>query len=83
MTTALPSEGKPVEAKTKAGTLSAAAIAGVVLTILSTIQSDQLISGLPDWVAVVIGVAVSAIGTYLAAYNAPHTPRPDLPTEKR
>lgn len=74
---------QPVEAKTKASTISATAIAGVILTILSTIEGDQLVEGLPDWVSVLIGMIIAALGTFAAGYNAPHTARPDLPQRKR
>jgi hypothetical protein len=65
----------PVEAKVKASTITAGTVAAVLLVILSAVQSSQIIHGVPDWVPVVIGAAVTALGTFTGGYQAPHTPR--------
>lgn len=74
---------RPTEAKVKASTVTAGSIAGLILVILSAVEGDQLIEGLPDWVPIVLGTAVTVLSTFAAGYRAPHTPRRDLPVNKR
>lgn len=71
------------EKKVVASTATAAGVVALLTTILSVIESDQLVEGCPDWVSVFIAVAISAGGTFLAGRSAPHTARRDLPVSQR
>lgn len=73
----------PVEKKVKASTISAGAIVALITLVLSVIENDQLVEGLPDWVSVLIATLISAGGTFAAGHQAPHTARRDLPASKR
>jgi uncharacterized membrane protein YccC len=74
---------QPVEKKVTASTVTAGGILALILAVLSVVENDQLVEGLPDWVSVLVGTIVAAGGTYLAGHQAPHTPRPDLPADQR
>lgn len=76
-------QDSPTEKKVTASTMSAGAIVALLTTVLSVVENDQLIEGLPDWVAVLIATLISAGGTYAAGYKAPHTARRDLPANQR
>ncbi len=74
----------PVESKVKwAGT---ATYLGTVLllALLDTVSADPtLLSPLPDWLEVPLVALVPTFVVLLAGIRAPHTPRPDLPMDKR
>lgn len=68
-----------VETKVKAATI-ASYLAGVAgLAVLQAVSADaNLISGLPDAVEVFVVPLVTTAITFLAAWTAKHTTRPDL-----
>ncbi|RSD26339.1 hypothetical protein [Amycolatopsis eburnea] len=67
---------QPVERKVKAGTLAATLTAGA-LSLLGLYVFHGVV---PDWVAVLVEMAVTGGLTFVAAYRARHTPRaPQLP----
>ena len=69
----------PVELKVKVA--AAATYVGVttLLYILIILSSDvELLSPLPDAIEPLFISAIPAAVTYLAAWQAKHTPRPDL-----
>ena len=73
----------PIEKKVKASTVSAGAIVALLTTVLSVVENDQLVEGLPDWVPVLLATLISAGTTFAAGRSAPHTARPDLPRAER
>lgn len=73
----------PTEKKVTAATFTATSVVGLLVAVLSLVEGDQLVEGLPDWVSVLVAMLISAGGTFLAGRSAPHTPRPDLPPEQR
>jgi hypothetical protein len=66
----------PVETKVQAGSLAAAA-AGAVLWVLQTYVFKG--GAVPDGVVSLVDVLVPAAFAAIAAYLAPHTPRPVQP----
>lgn len=65
-----------VETKVTIATFASLA-AGVLLAVLTAVQSDPtVIGGLPDTVQFLIIAALPPVLTFLGGYAAPHTPRP-------
>ena len=73
----------PIEKKVTASTFTAGGVAALLVAILATVENDQLVEGLPDWVAILIATLISAGTTFAAGRSAPHTARPDLPPDQR
>ena len=69
----------PIETKVTAATM-AAAVAGLVLWVLETYVFD---GSVPEAVGAVVALAVPAVLTFLAGYQAKHTPRRDLAARGR
>ncbi|WP_030670739.1 hypothetical protein [Streptomyces rimosus] len=66
----------PVEAKVKAATTSTF-VASLILAVLNAVSADStLLDPLPGWLQAVIVALVPTAVTYLAAWQARHTPRP-------
>jgi hypothetical protein len=66
-----------VEAKVIASTAAAAA-AGIGAAVLNDVQADHtLLGGTPAWVQALLLVVAPPLATFLAGYQAPHTPRSD------
>ncbi len=56
----------------------------LLLALLDTVSADPtLLSPLPDWLEVPLVALVPTLVVLLAGIRAPHTPRPDLPMDKR
>jgi hypothetical protein len=67
-----------VEAKVIASTAAAAAC-GAGVAVLNDIEADHTMLGsTPAWLQALVLVVAPPIVTYLAGYQAKHTPRPDL-----
>ena len=65
---------KPIETKTQAGAISAAA-SGVILWLLQTYVFK---GNMPQGIESLVYLIVPGVLAGAAAYLAPHTPRPDL-----
>ncbi|MEO3857705.1 hypothetical protein [Acrocarpospora sp. B8E8] len=75
---------RPVEAKVKAMTLTSYFVGVAGMAILQVVADDpSLISFLPDWVEAIVLPLVPTGLAALAGYKAKHTPRPDLPANRR
>lgn len=73
-----PSAAGPVEKKVKHATV-ASYVGGVALMgVLNGIGDANLIAGFPDWLEVFIAPMLPTAVTFVAAWVAKHTPRPDL-----
>jgi hypothetical protein len=67
-----------IEAKVIASTAAAAGF-GIGAAVLNEIEADHaLLGGTPAWAQALVLVVAPPIVTYLAGYQARHTPRPDL-----
>jgi hypothetical protein len=65
-----------IEAKVAASTAASAA-AGIGVAILNDIEADHsLLGGTPAWLQALLLVVVPPLVTFLAGYQARHTPRP-------
>lgn len=65
-----------IEAKVAASTAAAAGL-GIVAAVLNDVENDSsLIGGAPAWVQAVVLVVVPPLATFVAGYQAKHTPRP-------
>jgi hypothetical protein len=72
-------EKPPIETKVKAATAATYLGVAALLAVFGVISDNPLlISGLPDWVEALIIPLVPTLITFLSAYNANHTYRPDL-----
>lgn len=65
----------PIETKVKAST-AASIVAGFILWVLATYVFKGVV---PEPVALLVFLAISGGGTFLAGYLARHTARPDQP----
>lgn len=64
-----------VEAKVIASTAASSA-AGIGVAVLNDVESDHsLMGGTPAWLQALILVVVPPVVTFLAGYQAKHTPR--------
>lgn len=68
----------PTEQKVKVAGAFSFLTSTVVLAVLSVVNSSDLVASLPDWLSVAIGAAITSAVTTATAWNAKHTPRPDL-----
>lgn len=67
-----------VEAKVVAGT-AAAAGAGIGVAVLNDVQTDSsMLGSTPAWLQAMILLFAPPLVTFLAGYQARHTPRPPL-----
>lgn len=67
-----------VESKVTVATF-ASLVAGVLLAVLTAVQSDPtVIGGLPDTVQFLLIAALPPVLTFLGGYAAPHTNRPEV-----
>jgi predicted MFS family arabinose efflux permease len=67
----------PVEKKVKAAT-SAAMFVGLAVALLNWgVGDSELMGTLPSWVQALMSIAVPPLITFLTAWQASHTPRPD------
>ncbi|MER6103630.1 holin [Streptomyces sp. NPDC001832] len=65
----------PVEAKVKAST-AGAFLAGLAVAVLNAVTADSSLLGpLPSWAQAPLLAVVPAVLTWLAGYQARHTPR--------
>lgn len=65
----------PVEAKVKAAT-SATFVVSLVIAVLNAVAADdKLLGPLPAWLQPLVIALVPAAITYLAGWQAKHTPR--------
>lgn len=68
----------PVETKVKAATVAAFGV-GVAIALLNwTEANSQLLGSLPSWLQAVVTMAVPPLLTFLSAWQAQHTSRPDM-----
>lgn len=71
-----------IELKAWAATVGSLA-AGLVLAVLEALADNPaMLEALPAWARFLIIACTPALVTFLAAYAAPHTRRPDLATPK-
>lgn len=68
----------PTETKVKVAGAFSFLTSTVVLGALGVISGSELVANLPDWLSAVVGGAITAGVTFFTAYQAKHTPRPDL-----
>lgn len=68
----------PIEKKTIWATLAGLGI-GVSITLLTALQDNaEILGSTPSWLQWAITTSTPPMLTFLAAYQAPHTERPDL-----
>jgi hypothetical protein len=65
-----------IETKVQAGTLTGALVGLVVWALVAYVPAFH--DGVPEPVVAVLPFALAWAGHTIAAYLAPHTPRPDL-----
>jgi len=64
-----------VEAKVIAATCMSTGV-GVAVAVLNDVEADhQMLGGLPAWAQALVLVVVPPVATFLAGYQAKHTPR--------
>lgn len=68
----------PTETKVKVAGAASFLTSTVVLGILGIATQSELIGNLPDWLSAIVGGALTSAVTWFSAYQAKHTPRPDL-----
>lgn len=73
----------PAELKVKVGAFFAYVGSLGVLTVLGWLGDADLVAHLPDWLSAPVAAAIPAALAYWRAYQADHTPRPDLDTKAR
>jgi hypothetical protein len=67
-----------VEAKVIASTATTAA-ASIGVAVLNDVETDHALLGTtPAWLQALLIVVIPPVATFLAGWNAKHTPRPDL-----
>ena len=66
----------PVAPKVKWGALGAAVLGFVLTMIPALLTNGDIITGVPDWVFVILGTLLPASGSAGAGYSAPHQLRP-------
>lgn len=70
---------KPVELKVKVAAIATYLGVGALLGIAQAFSDDPVLQGsLPTWLTPLLVPLLPGVITYLAAYRAAHTPRPDL-----
>lgn len=66
---------EPVEAKVKAATATAFVVS-LLLAVLNAVSADSaLLDPLPAWLQAILVALVPTAATYLAGWQARHTPR--------
>lgn len=66
----------PIEAKVKAAT-SVTFVASLLLAVLNAVSADSaLLDPLPAWLQAALVALIPTAVTYLAGWQARHTPRP-------
>lgn len=68
----------PTETKVKVAGAFSFATSTVVLAALGLLSNAELVQNLPDWLSAIVGGAITAGVTFFTAYQARHTPRPDI-----
>ncbi len=68
-----------IEAKVIAATIGSFVISAVIAWLNAAEQDPHLLGALPTWVQTLLIAVIPAVVTFLAGYQAAHTPRPDLP----
>lgn len=68
----------PTETKVKVAGAASFLVSTVVLAVLGGASQAELIGNLPDWLSAIVGGAITSAVTWFSAWNAKHTPRPDL-----
>lgn len=75
----------PIEAKVRAATAGSFVVSLLIMVLNAVVANNSLLKPLPAWLqAIVIALAPTAV-TFLAGFQAPHTPRvtpaPEPPAE--
>lgn len=68
----------PVEAKVKAATGAAFFVGFAVAFLNWAIGDSTLMGALPAWAQALAALVIPPVVTFLTAWQAAHTPRPDL-----
>lgn len=83
MSSTIPTPAPKVERKVKAAGIATYLGIAAGLGVLNAATDINLIAGLPDWLEVFVAPFIPTVITSLSAYQARHTPRPDLPSLQR
>jgi hypothetical protein len=72
-----------IEAKVIASTISSFVIGAAIAWLNAAEQDPHLLGNVPVWAQTLLIAVIPAVVTFLAGYQAAHSPRPDLPTPER
>lgn len=79
-----PRPAPPVETKVKVTSTMTYLCTVALLAVLQAVSDDpNMLSPLPDWAEVPLVAILPTVIVLLAGIGAKHTPRPDLPMDKR
>ena len=67
-----PADTTAVEPKVKWGTVAATILTAVIGAVLSILNNADVVSGVPDWVTVLVATLLTGGATFGSGYKAPH-----------
>jgi len=71
----------PIEAKVKSATTVAFLVSLVIAVLNAVAADDSLLGPLPSWLQAPVIAVVPAVLTFLAGWQAKHTPRITVPPQ--